>query len=82
MGTTHTRVYVDGHVDVVDFPLADVSNHLEREGTVVWVDLCEPTKDQLHELAVELGLHELAVEDALTPHQRPKLDHYESHLFL
>ena len=40
MGTTHTRVYVDGHVDVVDFPLAEVSDHLEREGTVVWVDLC------------------------------------------
>ena len=29
-----------------------------------------------------LGLHELAVEDALEPHQRPKLDHYASHLFL
>ena len=82
MGTTHTRVYVNGHVDVVDFPPADVSDHLEREGTVVWVDLCGPTKDQLHELAKELGLHELAVEDALSPDQRPKLDHYESHLFL
>ena len=32
--------------------------------------------DELHELAGELGLHELAVEDALGPHQRPKLDHY------
>ncbi len=29
-----------------------------------------------------LGLHELAVEDALGPHQRPKLDHYATHLFL
>ena len=33
-------------------------------------------------LAEELGLHELAVEDALGEHQRPKLDHYETHLFL
>jgi magnesium transporter len=33
-------------------------------------------------VASELGLHELAVEDALEPHQRPKLDHYPSHLFL
>ena len=31
---------------------------------------------------VELGLHELAVEDALGPHQRPKLDRYATHLFL
>src|SRR6185503_9855389 len=36
----------------------------------------------LDELALELGLHELAVEDALGPHQRPKLDHYDTHLFL
>ena len=50
--------------------------------TVVWVDLCGPSRDQLHELADELGLHELAVEDALGPHQRPKLDHYATHWFL
>ena len=44
--------------------------------------LCGPSREQLHELADELGLHELAVEDALGPHQRPKLDHYATHLFL
>ena len=49
---------------------------------MVWVDFCGPSKEQLHELAGELGLHELAVEDALGPHQRPKLDHYATHLFL
>ena len=48
----------------------------------MWVDLCAPTADTLHELAGELGLHELAVEDALSEHQRPKLDHYATHLFL
>jgi magnesium transporter len=77
-----TRVYVKGVLDAVGFPIADVSDHLAREDTVVWVDLCDPTKAQLDELAEELGLHELAVEDALGPHQRPKLDHYASHKFL
>lgn len=59
-----------------------MSDHLAEPDTVVWVDLCSPTKEQLIELAGELGLHELAVEDALGPHQRPKLDHYDTHLFL
>ena len=36
----------------------------------------------VHELAGELSLHEFAVEDALGPHQRPKLDRYATHLFL
>lgn len=78
----NTRVYVKGVLDAEGFPIADVSEHLDRDDTVVWVDLCDPTKEQLDELALELGLHELAVEDALGPHQRPKLDHYASHKFL
>jgi len=78
----HTRVYCKGELEAEGFPVADVSEHLEREHTVVWVDLCDPSKDELDELAVELGLHELAVEDALGPHQRPKLDHYATHKFL
>jgi Mg2+ and Co2+ transporter CorA len=36
---------------------------------------------ELHILADELGLHELAVEDALGEHQRPKVDYYATHLF-
>ena len=77
-----TRVYCKGILEAEGFPVADISEHLERPDTVVWVDFCGPTKEELHELADELGLHELAVEDALGPHQRPKLDHYSSHNFL
>ncbi len=82
MGAAKTRLYRDGVLDATDFPVADVSEYLEEPDTVVWVDLCGPSKDQLHELASELSLHELAVEDALEPHQRPKLDRYATHLFL
>ena len=44
--------------------------------------LCSPTREDLRKISEELGLHELAVEDALHSHQRPKLDSYESHLFI
>ena len=78
----HTRLYRKGELESEHFPIADVSEHLEEPDTVVWVDLCKPDEAELHELAKELGLHELAVEDALGAHQRPKLDHYATHLFL
>jgi magnesium transporter len=78
----HTRVYRKGTLEAENFPVAEVSEHLDRPDTIVWVDLCGPSKEQLHELASELGLHELAVEDALGPHQRPKVDYYPTHLFL
>lgn len=76
-----TRSWRDGALDGEGFPLADVSDHLEA-GSIVWVDFCDPSEQALHQLAEELGLHELAVEDALGPHQRPKLDRYESHSFM
>jgi magnesium transporter len=82
MDGARTRVYRKGELAAENFPVADVSEYLEEPDTVVWVDFCGPSIDQLHEVAAELGLHELAVEDALGPHQRPKLDHYESHLVL
>lgn len=80
--TPHTRAYRKGLLQAEGFPIAEVSDYLEQDGTIVWVDLCGPTVTELHELADELGLHELAVEDALGRHQRPKLDHYATHLFL
>jgi len=82
MGQATTRVYRQGVLETEGFPVADVSEYLEQPDTVVWVDLCDPSGEQLHELAAELNLHELAVEDALDPHQRPKLDRYATHLFL
>jgi len=79
---TNTRRYRNGILEAEGFPIADVSDHLEAPDTVVWVDLCGPTKAELDDLGNELGLHELAIEDALSAHQRPKLDHYATHMFL
>src|SRR5262245_16534605 len=81
-GATRTRLYRNGVLALEDFPVADISEHLAEDGAVVWADFCGPSKEQLDELARELDLHELAVEDALDPHQRPKVDYYDSHLFL
>lgn len=81
MGDATTRVYRKGVLHAEGFPVADVSEYLEESDTVVWVDFCGPSIEQFHELVDELSLHELAVEDALGPHQRPKLDRYATHLF-
>jgi magnesium transporter len=82
MGESCTRAYRKGAIDAEGFPITDVAEHLADADTVVWVDLCAPDHDDLRRLAEELGLHELAVEDALDEHQRPKLDHYGTHKFL
>jgi len=47
----------------------------------VWIGLFEPTQRQLAGIAAEFDLHPLAVEDAVTAHQRPKLERYDDTLF-
>jgi magnesium transporter len=78
----HTRAYCDGKLIKEGFPVADVSDFLEMPGAIVWVDYCKPTAADMEELVEELEFHELALEDALGGHQRPKLDHYPNHEFL
>jgi magnesium transporter len=77
-----TRVYRNGVLEAEGFPVADISDRLAEPGTVVWLDLCVPDKDDLAAVSEEFGLHPLAVEDAIHQHQRPKLDRYQTHLFL
>jgi magnesium transporter len=77
-----TRLYRKGVLEAEGFPVADVSDHLADPSAVVWFDLCEPTAEDLASISEELGLHPLAVEDAVQEHQRPKVDRYASHLFV
>ncbi|WP_345646146.1 magnesium and cobalt transport protein CorA [Streptomyces tremellae] len=48
----------------------------------LWVGLHEPTEEEFSRVTSEFGLHPLAVEDALTAHQRPKLELYDDSLFM
>ena len=78
----HTRAYRSGQLVEQGFDVGRISDYLADAATVVWLDLLEPSAADLEVLVEELGLHPLAVEDALHAHQRPKLDRYPDHLFL
>lgn len=54
----------------------------EHPDGMAWIGLHRPTEEELHSLAAEFDLHELAVEDALEAHQRPKLERYGDTLFV
>jgi magnesium transporter len=77
-----TRLYRDGAVVDEGFPVSKVSDYLEDPSSVIWFDLCQPTAGDLSVISEELGLHPLAVEDAVAEHQRSKVDRYQTHLFV
>lgn len=65
-----------------DIALDEISDVLEQPGTFVWVGLVEPDEPLLMKMQEEFGLHELAIEDAHTAHQRPKIEAYGDSLFI
>src|SRR3954447_17308400 len=48
----------------------------------VWIGLKQPSPEEFDSVAREFHLHELAVEDAIKAHQRPKIEVYEDTLFV
>jgi len=78
----HTRVWQHGKLTAEDFPLDHVSEQLTHDGCLVWADVVGDDNATLDRIADELGLDPHAVEDAVSTHERPKLDRYEGYLFL
>jgi magnesium transporter len=77
-----TRLYRAGSLEREDFPVQELSEYVADPACTVWLDLCDPTPDDFAMIAEEFGLHALALEDAGSERQRPKLDRYRTHLFL
>jgi magnesium transporter len=67
--------------DDVPLPLEEAAARC-AEGGFVWLGLFEPSEEELTQVRDLFGLHELAVEDALTSHRRPKIATYQEDLRL
>src|SRR5919198_479912 len=77
-------LYLDGQRIASPRTLAEAQEGLAggEPGTMAWIGLYRPAEPQLIALAEVFGLHELAVEDAIVAHQRPKLERYGDTLFV
>lgn len=65
-----------------DIPIDDISDYVTRPECFVWVAMFEPSVAELDEMAAEFDLHPLAVDDAKSGHQRPKIEEYDDLLFV
>jgi magnesium transporter len=74
-------VYVNGHRIAEPSSLEQTFETLAQHGGMAWIGLYRPTQDEMTAVAKEFGLHGLAVEDAISAHQRPKLERYADVLF-
>src|SRR3954451_3890328 len=80
-GVVDNAIYVDGVRTVSPSTLDQTYELLRERRGLAWIGLYRPTPEQIQSVATELGLHPLAVEDAIKAHQRPKLERYGDILF-
>ena len=75
-------VYRDGRRHGGELDPADAFRACQQDGAFVWLGLHEPSAEEFDSVRREFNLHELAVEDAINAHQRPKLEVYGDTLFI
>lgn len=80
-GVVASSVYLGGR-RIADIALEEAGDWASREGHVVWIGLLEPSRDLLLRVQRQFHLHDLAIEDAEHPHQRPKVEQYGDALFI
>jgi magnesium transporter len=77
-------VYEEGRRRAGNLPTLEEAGQACRagDGAFVWLGVVEPSAEEFDSIAREFDLHELAVEDAVKAHQRPKLEVYGDNLLV
>ncbi|MBW9122349.1 magnesium/cobalt transporter CorA [Microbacterium trichothecenolyticum] len=75
-------VYVAGKRIENPSSLQETFEYTRAQHGMAWIGLFRPTPEEIAQVADEFTLHSLAVEDALTGHQRSKLERYGDILFV
>lgn len=77
----NSAVYVDG-CRKGDYTLDQIRDHIGLPGHFIWLGLKDPNAATLQKIQKQFNLHDLAIEDALRAHQRPKIEMYGETVFV
>lgn len=67
---------------VQETSIEDLKEIITRQDCVVWVDVADPTEEDVNQIGAIFDFHPLALEDTMIPDIRPKIDQYEGYQFI
>lgn len=67
---------------IIDAPVEELPEIVAREHTMLWVDLTDPTPDEVNAIGTIFKFHPLALEDTMSDDIRPKIDQYDGYSFI
>lgn len=82
MAIIDNAIYVDGVRTENPGTLSETFERMRERDGMGWIGLYRPSEEEIREVAEEFGIHALVVEDALSGHQRAKLERYGDVLFM
>src|SRR5512134_1599449 len=82
MTVVDNALYIDGRRSAEPASLDQTYELLRESHGMAWIGLYRPDPTEIRSVADEFALHELAVEDTVKAHQRPKLERYGETLFV
>jgi magnesium transporter len=77
-----SAIYEDGHRRNGNVPVHEAMEACREPHCFTWIGLYEPTEEEFDSIRREFDLHDLAVEDAIHAHERPKLEVFDEMVFI
>ena len=81
MAVVDNAIYRDGVRSASPDSLAETFSQLRENPGMAWIGLYRPDEAELRAVESEFKIHELAIEDAVKAHQRPKFERYDDCAF-
>jgi magnesium transporter len=82
MGVAHIAIYGNGSLTDGAPTLEDTFEYLRDHGGMAWISLEGPIAEDIRAIADEFSIHALPIDDAISAHQRPKLEKYGDVFFV
>jgi len=75
-------LYEEGKGLIKDRSPEELTTYIGKDGAYFWIDLDNATPEEIKRVGELFNFHPLAIEDAITVQQRPRVDIYGNALFI
>jgi magnesium transporter len=76
------KVHTSGNELQNAISIAAISDVIGQADELIWIDVVQPTEDDLKQIRQEFAFHPLAIEDVVRQHQLPKVDLYDDYILI
>ena len=78
----YSWAYMEDGTFLHEVPRSDFCTILSNAKNLLWVDMEDPTEEEMNILRKDFQFHPLLIDDCIASHSQPKVDEFEDYFFL